>query len=71
MLANQLSFFPHSFELSLLPISCIDTATRSLKNPPSFKDFLTKCLCQNQKERSILFTLFIVYKCSDYKAVVN
>lgn len=71
MLANHLSFFLYSFELSLPPISCIDATTRSLKNPSSFKDFLTKCVCQNLKERSILVTLFTVYKYSDYKAVVN
>lgn len=51
VLANQLSFFPYSFELSFPLISCIDATTRSLKNPPSFTDFLTKL------ERSILFTL--------------
>lgn len=32
MLANQLSFFLCSFELSLPPIFCIGATTRSLKN---------------------------------------
>lgn len=31
MLANQLGFFPYSFELSLSAISCIDATTRNVK----------------------------------------
>lgn len=63
VLANQLSFFPYSFELSLPLISCIDATTRSLKNPPSFTHFLAV--------RKIYLVHFAVYKYSDYRAVVN